>query len=360
MDRHELTPARATSLAQTARRVVVQVLAFCAVPLSFAAGAPPRLWLSAEDRILFVGPTGFEQRRFTAMVETYVTLRWPRDGVRFAHSGIVNAFGATESFNPGMVVVDAASEQAFCTESASRITRVYIDYLSRTAVSRPETRLLLVLPRECEASQTAREQLASAVASFSNGLGVQHRLPPQTSASGLDSDATRAREVINAWALSSDPVQVEINAHSGRAFSTANTQVHELATDRWILWSQDDAQVGLPPEMTSHGFADLNQRYLRVVGLAGQHYRLTIDGKDYGVFARSALDTGLSLGNAPTPSSNRGSLVYLNILHRLKTWCDEQERPGSAERKAGDSEVLTTIAESAQPKRHDYELQPVD
>src|SRR3954465_5937377 len=99
-----------------ANLLLVSVAMLCVVPLTAASGGT-RVWLAPSDRVLFVGSEAFEHRYATAMVETFVLIRFPQHEVDFQHASLRSAQKAFESYNPTMVVLLAGLDPRSCTVS---------------------------------------------------------------------------------------------------------------------------------------------------------------------------------------------------------------------------------------------------
>jgi hypothetical protein len=331
------------------------------MPLAISSGASNPMWLGHSDRVLFIGPPDLENRYSTVMVQAYVALRFPHYQVAFTHVSAYKAEEFVQSQSPTVLVLLAATEPTFCkgpSTVAQELESSYERVLTRVQATNREARVLLFPPPPCLSGLHAREQL-STLASKAKHAVV---LDVDTAGTYLSSEyhARLARQIIDAWALPSELVQVEINAYAKRYTTTENTVVREFISDEWVSWSQDDRTANLPLELTALTFADLNRRYLKVVGLKHQRYRLTIDGRDYGTYPRSVLDGGLDLGKAAMPSASRASKVYYKLLERLKVWCDQQRNAANPHESTADSDLLTGTLQSAEAETHDFELQPLN
>lgn len=332
-------------------------------PWGVASESTAQMWLAPSDRILFVGPVAFEQRSATAMVETYVALRFAEYQVGFKHASVFNADNAVEAYSPTMVVLLSGVEPLACDASkpgAQDAESAYVALLKRWSASKPELRVLVALPPACPASVAERAQLVSAAAMFKYSVVLDTEPGTAGLSSTPENHGRLARQVIDAWSLPAELVQVEINAHSNRSTTTANTVVRELKADEWVSWTQDDHTPSLPFELVTAGFAHLNQRQMKVVGLLHPQYRLTIDGRDFGIYPRAAFDTGLDIGQAPTPSANRSSNVYRKVLQRLQHWCEQQQSRPPNQLTPDEADLLAEIMQAAKPASHDFELQPVN
>ncbi|HYO84126.1 MAG TPA: hypothetical protein VES20_22165, partial [Bryobacteraceae bacterium] len=303
-----------------------------------------------------------EQRYSTAMVETYIAVRFPEYKVGFKHASVMDADKVVESYSPTVVVIMPVLEPLACAPSqlGGQDRSGYARLVSRWSASYSQVRVLIVLPPACPASTEERRQLVAAASMARYTVLLEPEAGGPGYLSTPESHARVARQIIDAWSLPAEVVHVEINAQANRSTTTPGTTVRELAADEWVFWTQDDRTSSLPYELLTIGFADLNQRRMKVVGLRHPQYRLTIDGRDFGIYPRAAFDTGLDVGRAATPSSNRSSNVYRKVLERLKWWCEQQRSPKLVEPLPDDEELVAAIVESARPASHDFELQPVN
>jgi hypothetical protein len=193
-----------------------------------------------------------------------------------------------------------------------------------------------------------------------------------------------AQALLQAWHAPAMVTSVEIDALRGSVTRAENTVVRELESGRVIAWSQDDQALPMAVDFTDPAVAlatscsdflrVLDQQTLRIRGMAAEWYRLTIDGEPLGFFSRSRLDEGINLAGLATPMWKQA--MEVNALSKNHADLEAagarlfqapvEERQSTAWKAAlealtaAEAELIDEQHTKAQPKTHDYELQPVE
>ena len=196
-----------------------------------------------------------------------------------------------------------------------------------------------------------------------------------------------AYALLKAWDAPSLVSYVAIDARAGKEspMTTAieNATVSELAGDGSLRWTQLDEALPFPIDLkdgptalavrSSDVVAGLDRQVVKVVGLDGDGYILSIDGKAIGDFTRAQLAEGVNLATLATPMAEQAGSVHKLTLRRAKAHNDRwrsiqvpyQEyarTPGFARALEGldalEAEIQVEQRAAAQPKPHKFELKP--
>ncbi len=113
---------------------------------------------------------------------------------------------------------------------------------------------------------------------------------------------------------------------------------------------------------------------MRVTGLTGSRYKLSIDGQEVGTFTAAELGEGVNLALLPTPMLKQSLAVHTltqrhNHVHGVR-WREVQLPLGGEETSvsmpralsaldAVEAEVVQRQRAAAQPKPHTYMLMPL-
>ena len=200
-----------------------------------------------------------------------------------------------------------------------------------------------------------------------------------------------AAAVLRAWNAPSTVADIEIDAQSGQARQQENTRVSNLKAsgdgvsfthlDNSLPWPFDRDPARNPESTLALAVSDientLNYYRLKVTGLKGDRYQLTVDGKTVGIVSASDLQNGVDLAALPgLPANEQAALVLAltrkhNDLHSRR-WRNVQladKRNGlddvpDAIRQQMDAldtqeaEAVREQRQMAQPKPHRVELTP--
>jgi len=119
---------------------------------------------------------------------------------------------------------------------------------------------------------------------------------------------------------------VEIDAARASVKKAENTAVTDLKGGPVVTWKQADDALPMPVDMkdplvslavkASDFEQSLDQEPLKVTGLSGASYQLTIDGELVGTFSGKQLGEGLNLAMLPTPMARQAAEVHaLTLKH---------------------------------------------
>jgi lysophospholipase L1-like esterase len=196
-----------------------------------------------------------------------------------------------------------------------------------------------------------------------------------------------AYALLKDWTAPSLVSYVAIDARGGKeppvAIAAENAAVTELAGDGSVRWTQLDEALPFPINLkdgptalavrSSDIVSGLDRQVVKVVGLEGDKYALSIDGKEVGDFLKSQLAEGVNLATLATPMLDQASNVHQLTLRRANAhnqrWRMFQvpyqgyaKTPGFAKAIEGlDALVGEIQAEqraAAQPVPHKFELKP--
>lgn len=134
-----------------------------------------------------------------------------------------------------------------------------------------------------------------------------------------------AEAMMKAWHVDPVVTAVALSATSGTATQSLRTQVSGVSVSSGSLsWDQQDQALPLPLDFENalmnfvvriSDLASWDQEMLRVDGLQGVKYVLTIDGKNIGTFSSGDLAGGVNLALLPTPMWNQAR-EYDGAIHR--------------------------------------------
>jgi lysophospholipase L1-like esterase len=197
-----------------------------------------------------------------------------------------------------------------------------------------------------------------------------------------------AYSLLKAWNAPAVVSYVAIDSRGGKepanTTSTENAAVSELTSANNVLqWTQLDDALPFPIDLkdpvtelavrSSDIISGLDRQIVKVVGLEGDGYTLSIDGKAVGNFTKAQLAEGVNLAMLATPMSEQAAAVHQLTLKRTKAhnqrWRDVQvpyasylKTPGFAKALEGldalEAEIQVEQRANAQPKPHKFELKP--
>ena len=170
----------------------------------------------------------------------------------------------------------------------------------------------------------------------------------------------------------------------GKATSGIGTRVSNLKTGQKVSWTQTDSALPMPiatndavmvlAVRSSDVVESLDKQIVKVTGLEGEFYTLTIDGGAVHTFSRQQLAGGVNIALLPTPMFKQAAQVHkLTIEHNnvhFTRWRNIQlpltdyknPKVRAAVKpvlKALDEEEANLVQQqrqTAQPKPHDFEL----
>ena len=215
------------------------------------------------------------------------------------------------------------------------------------------------------------------------------RILPDRVHPGPGGHLVMAAAVLQAWNAPSTVADIEIDARSKQVTRQDNSRVSGLKVsgdalsfthlDNALPWPFDRSPDNNPDANLTLTVSDIEKAYnrytLKVTGLTGSRYQLSVDGKALGVVAGSDLQNGVDLAALPgLPANAQANLVLgltrkHNDLHSRR-WRDVQlkdKRNGlddvpadvRAQMDALDAQEMEAVKEQkmmAQPKPHRVEL----
>jgi hypothetical protein len=191
-----------------------------------------------------------------------------------------------------------------------------------------------------------------------------------------------AKALLKAWNAPAVVTEVEIDGETGTLKHADNTEVTGLRKETTISWDQMDRALPFPFDMKDAATAlafnssdvedALDVELLRVRGLTGRNYKLSIDGEEIGSLSAEQLGAGINLAILPTPMSRQAAEVHaLTLKHNnihFARWRQlqvplEKERPAHLQAAmdaldAVEKDLIDQQRAKAQPKLHHYELAP--
>jgi hypothetical protein len=356
--------------------LLAMVLLACPGIASIASGQ--EFYLGPADHVLFQADSNPAERLYQGFIETFVITRYPQRRVLFTHSHWYEGPELAALFSPPTVIVVAPEANNPIERIATALPGVRITVLGSPPPAEPDRSrhtiqidLMARLAAVVEKAKAKDPALAAAI--LPNGLP-----------SGAASQLLMAQAILQAWHAPSLVSAVEIDALRGSVSRAENTTVRELESGRVIAWSQDDEALPMAVDFMNPAVSlaiscsdfmmALDQQTLRIRGLAGEWYRLTIDGEPLGFFHTSKLDEGINLAGLPTPMWKQSMEVQaLTRKHdelqadRSRLFQAPAEERETAEWKAAvdaalaaETDLIDEQRAKARPRTHDYELQPVE
>lgn len=390
--------------------------------------------LKPNDRVVFYGDSITDQRLYTTFVETYVVTRFPKLPVSFVHSGWggdrvsgggggpidlrlqrdVLAYkptvmtimlgmndGAYRSFNQGIFdtyangythILDTVQKEApgvrftliepspyddvtrapGFTDGYNAVLQRYGDFVKNTATAKNmnvadlNTPVVTMLQKANGTDAKTAQQL------------IPDRIHP-----GPAGHLIMAEALLKAWGAPSVVSDVSIDATADKVVRSENTKVGNLQIGDTLSWTQSDAALPFPldisnPQMglalkSSDFVESLDREPLQVTGLKAARYTLTIDGDEIGDFGRDELAQGINLAMLATPMTEQAQKVHrLTLKHNdqhfwrwrtiqvpLQDHNAEVQNAAPPLIKALDDEEAETVVQqrdAAQPKPHRFEL----
>ncbi len=392
--------------------------------------------LKPNDRVVFYGDSITDQRLYTTFVETYALTRFPKLPLSFVHSGWggdrVSGGGGGPidrrlqrdviAYNPTVVTImlgmNDGSYRAFDPGIFDAYSKGYLHILDTVKAANPGVRFTLIQPSPYDdvtraptfpggynavlrrysdfLGETAAQRnlgvadLNSPVVAMLQkanvtDAGAAQKIIPDRVHPGPAGHLIMAEALLQAWGAPSLVSDVAIDAKTKKVTRAQNTQVSGLKTGATLSWTQNDAALPFPLDMSdatvalainsSDFVAALDQEPLQVTGLTAPRYTLKIDGDEVGDFSREELAQGVNLALLPTPMRAQAQAVHqLTLQHndqhftRWRTIQVPLEGRGAAVDNALppllaalDAEEAGTVAKqraAAQPRAHTFELSP--
>ena len=398
-----------------------------------AAAAPAQFAVRDGDRVAFYGDSITDNGVYTTLVETYVVTRFPKWNVRFFNAGVGGDrvsggwMGPTEdrlprdlfSRKPTLVTVmlgmNDAGYREFQQPLLDDFNKGYRSILDTFRKEIPKARVWLIKPSpydDVTRPSTIPGGYNSVLLRYSEAVGqiakeyghwqVDFNVPvadalyraysvnPTASANLIadrvhPSDAGHlimAAALLKAWGAPKTVSEVGIDVPSG-AIKANGAAVSGLKRGDTIEWTQLDDMLPFPIDRkdpltilaeTSAPVVDemLTGEILRLTGLKGASYNLTIDGQAVGTFTSAELAAGVDLAKHETPMSKQAAEVHVLTVKRAtlkwSLWRNVEfglEKMPSKERDEAvaafgrlEDDVIRRQKAMAKPKPRKYVLTP--
>lgn len=349
--------------------------------LASAASAQNGFALKDGDRVVFYGDSITESRQYNNMVETYVLTRFPKLNVKFIGSGWSGdrVTGAPErlqrdvlAHNPTVVTTmfgmnDGSylplNEARF--ETYSKGYQAIVDTLKQGA---PGVRITLIQPSPYDDvtrppnieggyntvmvrfGQYVKEladkeklhvadlntpvvemlQKANATAPALAARIIGDRVHP-----GQAGHLIMGKALLKSWNAPALVTAVEIDAKTRKVVRAENTTITNFKGNSPLSWTQTDASLPFPINMTDQFVAlavkssdvieQLNQQPLKVSGLSTGNYQLKIDDSVLGTFTALELSNGINLATLDTPMMKQAGSVAA-LTNQRSSWRHERWR----------------------------------
>ena len=396
-----------------------------------------QFYLKDGDRVVFYGDSITDQRLYTTFVETYAVTRFPKMKVQFIHSGVggdrvTGGWGGpidtrlerdVFAYNPTVMTIMLGMNDGSYTNFNQKIfdqyTKGYEHIVASVKQHFPHIRLILIQPspyddvtrppvfaegynkvllrygefvKELAARNgaTVADLNAPVVAALEKAFATDTNIAAQIIGDrihpGPAGHLLMASELLKAWKAPALVSAVEIDA-ARKTTSGVGTRISNLKTGPKVSWTQSDAALPMPIATNDAVMAlavyssdvvdSLDKQIVKVTGLEGDFYTLTIDGGAIHTFSRQQLADGVDIALFRTPMFKQAAEVHKltlehNNLHFTR-WRNIQipltdyknPKVRAAVKplvKALDEEEANVVQQqrqAAQPKPHDFELIPV-
>ena len=393
--------------------------------------------LNDGDRVVFYGDSITDQRLYTTFTETYVVTRFPQLNVQFVHSGwggdrVTGGGGGpidtrlqrdVFAYKPTVMTImlgmNDGSYRAFDQGIFDQYSKGYEHIIESVKKAVPGIRLTLVQPSPFDdvtqpprfeggynsvlvrysqfvKELAQREHLAVAdlnapvVATLEKAKATDadmaKKIIPDRVHPGASGHLLMAAALLKAWNAPATVTAVEIDAAAKRTTRAESTKVSELKAGSELSWTQTDAALPMPIDLSDSVMAlavnssdftqTLNQQRLKVTGLTAARHAIKIDGAEVGSFTKEQLAEGINLAVLPTPMFKQAADVHkLTLQHNnvhFTRWRQVQvplatdKTPGVQKALAESLSALDAVeAEfvkqqraAAQPRPRKYELIP--
>jgi len=397
--------------------------------------ASPGFYLHDGDRVVFYGDSITEQRLYTTFTESYVVTRFPKMNVTFVHSGwggdrVTGGGGGpidlrlkrdVFAYHPTvmtiMLAMNDASYRAFDQKIFDVYSKGYEHIVASVKENVPNIRLTLIEPspfddvtrkpnfpggynqvliRYGEFVKELAEKNGANVADLNTGVvrATEKAVAINTNQAiafnpdrvhpGVAGQLLMANELLRSWKAPALVTDVEIDGGGGKVARAEGTEVSNVQAGETIKWTQHDAALPMPISTNdavmalvikcSYVLDNIDKEMLKVTGLKGDRYTLSIDGKEVGKFTSDQLSQGVNLALLPTPMQKQALDVHtLTIKHNnlhFQRWRQIQVPLADYKNPKLDSAigpVLEALDEeegkvvqqqraAAQPKPHQFEL----
>jgi len=404
-----------------------------------ASHAADAFYLKDGDHVVFYGDSITEQRLYTTFVEAYVVTRFPNLKVDYTLSGWggdrVTGGGGGKidtrlqrdviAYKPTVMTImlgmNDAGYRIFDQSLFDTYKAGLTSIVDKVRAAVPGVRFTLIQPSpfddvtraptipggynsvllryadfvkelaatthqhtvDFNAPVVAMLEKAKAANLVLSGKIITDRIHP-----GPAGHLIMAEALLKSWNAPAIVTDVEIDAAGGkpRVVTATATQISALAAAPALTWTQLDAALPMPVDLTTPEMAlsvassdferALNQEVLRVTNLPEPFYELKIDEMRVGGFSREDLAQGINLAMRTTPMSAQAGAVYKLTLQRgaihntrwrviqvpfADSVSAEMKRSMPAILAAFDAEdaaVAVNQRAAARPVPHRYELTP--
>jgi len=336
-----------------------------------------QFYLKDGDRVVFYGDSITEQRLYTTFVETYAVTRFPKMKMQFVHAGVGGdrvggGWGGpidtrlerdVFAYNPTVMTIMLGMNDASYTNFNQKIfdqyTKGYEHIVASVKQHVPNIRLTLIQPSPYDDvtrppffeggynqvlvrygefvkelanrnGATVADLNAPVVAALEKAWATDTNVAKQIIGDRIHPGAAghllMASELLKAWHAPALVSEVEIDASGKTPSRGAGTHLSNVKTGKKVSWTQTDAALPMPIAtndavmalaVRSSDVVDaLDQQIVKVTGLEGDFYTLTIDGGAVHTFSRQQLEQGVNLALLPTPMFKQAAEVHkLTIEH---------------------------------------------
>lgn len=415
---------------------LVLLLSSCSTQSSAQQADPPNaagFHLKGGDHVVFFGDSITDQRLYTTFVETYAVTRFPTMDVRFTHSGwggdrVTGGGGGgvqtrlardVIAYKPSVVTImlgmNDGRYRAFDQQIFDIFSSGYKGIVKTLKTELPGVRITAIQPSPyddvtrapsfaggynstllrysdflaelatSEGLQIAdlnRPVAAMLVAAKASDAALAEKILPDRVHPGPAGHIVMAEQLLKSWGAPSLVSSVDIDAAKKQVASSQNTTVTEPVFEGSVAWTQLDASLPMPVDMSdpvmalavnSSGLMDhLNRQTLRVAGLPAGNHTLFIDGEAVGTYTAKQLADGVNLAAVETPMWAQATKVHDLTLTRASIhntrWRNiqvplEEEKPASINAAIAaldklSEELRQQQRAAAKPVAHRFELVP--
>jgi hypothetical protein len=192
-----------------------------------------------------------------------------------------------------------------------------------------------------------------------------------------------AEALLKAWNAPSTVSSVAIDARDAKVTAAEKAKVTDLvAKGGTVRWTQLDEALPFPIDLkdaatdlavrSSDVIDALDRQVVKVAGLEADGYALSIDGEPIGTFTNTQLAEGVNLATLPTPMLKQAARVHqLTLSHAnlhqtrwrtIQVPYQASKSPNLAKAIDGldglEAEIIADQRAAAQPRPHNFELQP--
>lgn len=393
-------------------------------------------FLKDGDRVVFYGDSITDQRMYTTYVETYCLTRFPTKNFTFIHSGwggdrVTGGGGGPVDlrlkrdvivYKPTVVTIclgmNDASYSPFKQEIFDTYVNGYRHIIETLQKEIPGVRLtLLTASAFDDVTQTAKfpggyNSTLTTYGEAVKQLGEDYNIPvadtnaplvavlnraetadptlatkiiPDRVHPGAGGHLVMAAALLKAWNAPSTVAAIEIDASSNKIVRQKNTRLSEFkTTDTSLSFTHMDNALPWPfDHSTDAGLTlavsdiekNLNLYTLKITGLKGKQYQVSVDGKMVGMVAASDLEKGVDLAAMPELPPNMQASQVLgmtrkhNDLHfnrwRVVQLAEKRngvdDVPTDVKQKMDaldvqETDAITSLRQMVQPKSHHVEF----